>query len=74
MYVNRRCIFRRQKCDQERSRKVPNFKDLTNEIKRIWNVKTKETGTTGAISKLFRKYLRNLSGKQEIKEIQKAAI
>ena len=43
----------------------------------MWNIKTevipliRETGT---ISKLFRKYLSNISGKQEIKELHKTAI
>jgi hypothetical protein len=31
-------------------------------------------GATGTISKTLRKYLRNISGKHEIKEMQKAAI
>jgi hypothetical protein len=30
--------------------------------------------TTGTISKSFRQYLSNVPGKQEIKELQKAAI
>jgi hypothetical protein len=31
-------------------------------------------GATGTISKLFRKYLSNVPGKHEIKELQKTAI
>jgi hypothetical protein len=31
-------------------------------------------GTTGTISKSFRKYLSNVPGKHEIKELQKTAI
>jgi hypothetical protein len=31
-------------------------------------------GTTGTISKSFRKYLSNIPGKHEIKDLQKAAI
>jgi hypothetical protein len=31
-------------------------------------------GTTGTISKSVRKYVRNIPGKHEIKELQKAAI
>jgi hypothetical protein len=37
------------------------YKEFTTEIKRIWNVKPKETGATGTISQLFIKYLRNKS-------------
>jgi hypothetical protein len=43
----------------------------------MWNVKTKvivETGQTGTISKSFRKYLDNIQGKHDIKELQKTAI
>ena len=32
------------------------------------------TGTTGTISKSFRKYVSNIPGKHEVKEIQKTAI
>jgi hypothetical protein len=32
------------------------------------------TGATGTISKSFRKYLSNIPGKHEIKELQKTAI
>jgi hypothetical protein len=35
--MNRRCNFRRQKCDQEKSRE--GYTELTKEIQRIWNVK-----------------------------------
>jgi hypothetical protein len=44
----------------------------------MWNIKTKVlpviTGATGTISKSFRKYLINTTGKHEIKELQKTAI
>jgi len=44
----------------------------------MWNVKTKAIpviiGATGAISKSFRKYVSNIPGKHEIKELQKTAI
>ena len=50
-------------------------KDLTIEIQRMWNVKTKVApvakGATGSMSNLFRKYLSNIPGKHEIKEHQK---
>ena len=44
----------------------------------MWNVKTKVIpviiGATGTISKSFRKYVSNISGKHEVKELQKTAI
>ena len=58
---------------KKEAEKTLRYKELTNEIKHILNVKTKETGATGTILNLFRKYLRNIAGKHEIKEIQKAA-
>ena len=54
------------------------YKDLTIEIQRMWNVKAKEmpviTGATGTVSKSFRKYVSNIPGKHEVKELQKTAI
>jgi hypothetical protein len=48
------------------------------EIQRMWNVKTKVTpviiGATGTISKSFRKYLSSITGKHDIKELQKTAV
>jgi hypothetical protein len=44
----------------------------------MWNVKTKVIpviiGATGTISKSFRKYVSNIPGNHEIKELQKTAI
>ena len=44
----------------------------------MWDVKTKVIpiiiGATGIISKSFRKYMRNIPGKHEVKELQKTAI
>ena len=58
--------------------KILKYKDLTIEIQRMWNVKTKVIpviiGPTGTISKSFRKYVSNISGKHEVKELQKTAI
>jgi len=54
------------------------YKDLAIEIQRMWNVKTKVIpviiGTTGAISKSFRKYVCNVPGNHKVKELQKTAI
>jgi hypothetical protein len=58
--------------------KIPKYKDLTMEIQHMWNVKTKVIpviiGATGTISKSFRKYVSNIPGKYEVKELQKTAI
>jgi len=58
--------------------KVLKHKDLTIEIQRMWSVKTKVIpviiGATGTISKSFRKYVSNIAGKHEVKELQKTAI
>jgi len=58
--------------------KIIKYKDLTIEIQRMWNVKTKVIaviiGATGTISKLFRKYVSNIPGKHEVKELQKTAL
>jgi len=44
----------------------------------MWNVKTKVIpviiGATGTISKSFRKYMTNIPGKHEVKELQKTAV
>ena len=58
--------------------KILKYKELTTEIQLMWNVKTKGipviVWTTGTISKSFRKYVRNIPGKHEAKELQKTAI
>jgi hypothetical protein len=41
----------------------------------MWNVKTKVIpGVTGTISKSFRKYMSNIPGNYEVKELQKTTI
>ena len=44
----------------------------------MWYLKTKVIpviiGATGTISKTFRKYVNNIPGKREVKELQKTAI
>ena len=58
--------------------KILKSKDLTIEIQRLWNVKTKVIpviiGATGTISKSFRKYVSNIPANHEVKELQKTAI
>jgi len=63
---------------KKEAEKILKYKDLTIEIQRMWNVTTKVIpiiiGATGTISKSFRKYVSNISGKHEVKELQKTAI
>jgi hypothetical protein len=58
--------------------KILKYKDLTIEIQRMWNVKAKVmpviTGATGTISKSFRKYVSDIPGNHDVKELQKTAI
>jgi hypothetical protein len=58
--------------------KILKYKDLTIEIQRMWNVRIRVIpviiGATGTISKSFRKYVSDISGKHEVKELQKTAI
>jgi len=63
---------------KKEAEKILKYKDLTIEVQRIWNVKTKVIpvliGAIGTISKSFRKYVSNIPGKHEVKELQKTAI
>jgi hypothetical protein len=63
---------------QKEAEKILKYKDITIEIQRVWNVKTRVIpvmiGATGAISKSFRKYVSTIPGNHEIKELQKTAI
>jgi enolase len=58
--------------------KTLKYIDLTIEIQHTWNVRTKVipviTGATRNISKSFTKYMSNIPGKHEVKELQKTAI
>jgi hypothetical protein len=62
---------------KKKAKKILKHEDLTTEIKRMWNVKTNVIpviiGATGTISKSFRKYLSNVPGIHEVKELQKTA-
>jgi hypothetical protein len=63
---------------KKEAEKVLKYKDLTIEIKLTWKVKTRVIpviiGATGTISKSFRKYISNIPGNREVKELQKTAI
>jgi hypothetical protein len=63
---------------QKEAEKILKYKDLTIEIQRMWNVKTRVIsviiGVTGTSSKSFRKYMSTIPGSHEVKELQKTAI
>ena len=52
---------------KNKTEKILKYTDLTIEIKRMWNVKTRVIpviiGATGTISKSFRKYISNIPAK-----------
>jgi hypothetical protein len=56
---------------------ISKYKGLVIEIQLMWSVKTKvipvTIGTTGTISKSFKKHLHSISGKHDIKGLQKRA-
>jgi hypothetical protein len=58
--------------------KILKYKDLTIEIHRMWNVKTRVIpviiGATGTISKSVKKYMSTIPGNHEVRELQKTAI
>ena len=75
MYVNRCCDLGYRNVIKNEAEKILKYKDLTIEIQRMWKVKTRVIpGATGAISKSFRKYISNIPGNHEVKELQKTAI
>jgi hypothetical protein len=58
---------------KKEAEKILKYKDLTIEIQRMWNVKTKVIpviiGETVSISKSFRKYVSNIPRNHEVKEL-----
>ena len=64
-----------RKVIKKEAEKILKYKDLITEIQRMWNVKAKVipvmTGATGTISKPLRRYLNNIPGKHDIRELQK---
>jgi hypothetical protein len=63
---------------KKEAEKILKYRDLTIEIQRMWNVKAKVIpviiGATGTICKSSRKYVSDIPGKHDVKEIQKTAI
>ena len=70
-------ISRDRNVIKNEAEKILKYKDLTMEIQRVWNVKTRVIpviiGATGTISKSFRKYVSDIPGNHDIKELQKTA-
>jgi hypothetical protein len=63
---------------QKEGEKILKYKNLTLEIQRMWNVKSRVVpviiGETETISKSLRKYVSTIPGNHEVKEQQKTAI
>jgi len=74
VYVNRLAVSGVRNVIKKEAEKILKYKDLTIEIQRKWNVKTKVIPATGTISKSFGKYVSNIPGKHEVKELQKTTI
>ena len=78
MTVNRQYNFTDRNMVKKEAKNTLQYKDFTTEIVCMRNVKQKVisviTDSTGTTSKSFRKYLSNISGKNDIKELQKTAI
>jgi len=64
--------------NKKEAEKILKYKDLTTEIERMWNVKTRVTPViiraTGTISKSFRKYVSDTPGNHDVKELHKTTI
>jgi hypothetical protein len=63
---------------QKEAENISKCMDLTKEIQRMWNVKTRVIpeiiGATRTISKSFRKYVSTIPGNHDIRELQKTPI
>jgi len=63
---------------KKEAEKILKYKDFTIEIHCMCNVKTRVipviTGATGTIFKSFRKYVSDIPGNHDVKELQKTAI
>ena len=70
MHVNR-CSDRN--VIKKEAEEILKYKDLTMEIQRMWVIPV-ITGATGTISKSFRKYVSDIPGNHDVKELQKTAI
>jgi hypothetical protein len=63
---------------KKEAQKILKYEDFTIEIQRMWNVKAQVIpviiGANGIISKSFRKYVNNIPGNHDVRELQKTAI
>jgi hypothetical protein len=63
---------------KKESEKILKYKDLTIEIKRMWNVKARVIpviiGATGTISESFKKYVSSIPGNHKVRKLQKTVI
>ena len=63
---------------KKEAEKILKHKNLTTEIQSMWNVKARVIpviiGATGTISRSFRKYMSDIPGNHDVKELQKTAI
>jgi hypothetical protein len=63
---------------KKEAEKILKYKDLTTEIQRMWNVKAKVIvviiGMIETILKSFRKYLNDIPGNHDVRQLQKTAI
>jgi hypothetical protein len=63
---------------KKEAEKILKYEDLTIEIQRMWNVKARVIPViivaTGTISESFRKYVSNIPGNHDVKELQKTTI
>jgi hypothetical protein len=63
---------------QKEAEKILKYKNLTIEIQRMWNVKTRVIpviiGVTGTISKSLTKYVSTIPGNHNVRELRKTAI
>jgi hypothetical protein len=60
---------------KKEAEKLLKYEDLTIGTQRMWNAETKAipaiTGANGTVSKSFRKYVSNIKGTREVKELGK---
>jgi hypothetical protein len=63
---------------KKEAEQILKYEYLTIKIQRMWNVKTRAIrviiGTTGTISKSFRKYVSSIPGNHDVRELQKTDI
>ena len=63
---------------EKEAEKILKYIDLTRETECMWNVKARVIpviiGATGTISRSFRKYVSDIPGNHDVKELQKTAI